>query len=107
MDQVQALYNTNLFGPMRMVKAFVPLLIVSGDARVIQIGSIGAVLPVPFGSANSGAKSALHAYGNSLRVELAPFGCVLLTFFLQYPEATDVYPYFSVKVIYVSYSESK
>jgi 1-acylglycerone phosphate reductase len=74
MDQVQALYDANVFGPMRMVKAYVPLLIASGDARIIQIGSVAAIAPLPFGSAYNGTKGALHAYGNTIRIELAPFG---------------------------------
>ncbi|KAK0459219.1 NAD-P-binding protein [Desarmillaria tabescens] len=58
---------------MRMVKAFVPLLIASGDACILQVGSVAAVTPYPFGSAYSSSKAALHAYGNTLHVELSPF----------------------------------
>jgi len=74
MDRVEAVYNANLFGPMRMVKAFIPLLIASGDARILQIGSIAGIAPIPFGSAYNASKAALQAYGNTIRIELAPFG---------------------------------
>jgi len=72
-DRVEALYRTNLFGAMRMVKAYVPLLIASGDARILQIGSLAGIITLPFTSAYNSTKAALHAYGDTLRVELAPF----------------------------------
>lgn len=38
MDDVTALFDTNLFGVMRMVKEFVHPLIASGDGRIVNIG---------------------------------------------------------------------
>ncbi|KAK0486353.1 NAD-P-binding protein [Armillaria novae-zelandiae] len=73
MKTVQDIYDVNVFGAMRMVKAFVPLLIASSDACILQVGSIAALTPYPFGSTYSSSKAALHAYGNALRVELSPF----------------------------------
>jgi len=67
---------------MRMVKSFVDLLIASGDGRILQIGSIAAVTPMPFGSMYNASKAALHAYSNTLRVELAPFKYVVFEWFL-------------------------
>ncbi|KAJ6492916.1 NAD(P)-binding protein, partial [Mycena vitilis] len=72
-DHVKGLFDVNLFGVMRMVQEFVPLLISSGDARIVNIGSIAGVMPYPFGSAYNASKAALHSYGNTLRLELAPF----------------------------------
>ncbi|KAK0486362.1 NAD-P-binding protein [Armillaria novae-zelandiae] len=73
MKRVQDLYDVNVFGAMRMVKAFAPLLIASGDACILQVGSVAGVTPYPFGSTYSSSKAALHAYGNTLRIELSPF----------------------------------
>ncbi|KAK0454396.1 NAD-P-binding protein [Armillaria borealis] len=73
MKRVQDLYDVNVFGAMRMVKAFVPLLIASGDACILQVGGVAGVTPYPFGSTYSSSKAALHAYGNTLRIELSPF----------------------------------
>lgn len=53
-------------------------MIASGDGRIVNIGSIAGVMPYPFGSAYNASKAALHAYGNTLRLELAPFKCVTL-----------------------------
>ena len=50
------MFDANLFGVMRMAKTFVHLLIASGDGRIVQIGSIAAVVPVPFGSIYNASK---------------------------------------------------
>jgi len=79
MSDVRAHFEVNLFAVMAMVQTFVPMLIASGDGRIVQIGSIAAVIPVPFGSAYNASKAALHAYSNTIRVELAPFGIKVIT----------------------------
>ncbi|CAK5271519.1 unnamed protein product [Mycena citricolor] len=62
-----------------MVNEFLPLLMASGDGRIVNIGSIAGVMPYPFGSAYNASKAALHAYGNTLRIELAPFNVQVST----------------------------
>jgi 1-acylglycerone phosphate reductase len=58
---------------MRMCQAFAPLVI-AAKGTIVQIGSVAGVMPYVFGSAYNSSKAALHAYSNTLRVELAPFG---------------------------------
>ncbi|KAF7321093.1 Arabinanase/levansucrase/invertase superfamily protein [Mycena chlorophos] len=60
-------------------KRFVPLLIASGDGRIVNVGSIAGVMPYPFGAVYNASKAALHAYGDTLRLELAPFNIQVLT----------------------------
>ena len=74
MDKARWVFETNLFSVMVMVKEFVSLLIASGDGCIVNIGSVAAVLPVPFGCVYNCSKAALHSYSDTLRVELAPFG---------------------------------
>ncbi|THH15735.1 hypothetical protein EW146_g4791 [Bondarzewia mesenterica] len=62
-----------------MIKEFTPLLLNSSFARIVNIGSISAMLPMPYGSAYSATKAALHAYGDVLRIELAPFNIRVIT----------------------------
>ncbi|KAJ7852975.1 NAD(P)-binding protein [Mycena leptocephala] len=64
-DEVKGMFEVNLFGVMRMVQEFAPLLIASGDGRIVNIGSITGYI--------NASKAALHSYGNTLRLELAPF----------------------------------
>ncbi|KAJ6625993.1 NAD(P)-binding protein [Mycena sp. CBHHK59/15] len=63
----------------RYRREFAPLLIASGDGCIVNIGSIAAIMPYPFSSSYNASKAALHAYGNTLRVELAPFNVQVIT----------------------------
>ncbi|KAJ7092464.1 NAD(P)-binding protein [Mycena belliarum] len=78
-DEVKEMFEVNLFGVMRMVQEFSSLLIASGDGRIVNIGSIAGVMPYPFGSAYNASKAALHSYGDTLRLELAPFNVQVIT----------------------------
>ncbi|KAJ6510864.1 NAD-P-binding protein [Mycena sanguinolenta] len=73
MAAVRALFEVNLFAPMCMVQQFVQLLIASNNGRIINTGSISGIMPVPFSAAYNTSKAALHSFGNTIRVELAPF----------------------------------
>jgi 1-acylglycerone phosphate reductase len=46
--QVEQMFNVNVFGPMRMVHAFHPLLIKS-QGCVVNIGSVGGIVPYMYG----------------------------------------------------------
>ncbi|KAJ7167212.1 NAD-P-binding protein [Mycena crocata] len=78
MDRVREIFEVNLFAPMAMVKEFSRLLIAAGDARVVHIGSISGIMPVPFSAAYNTSKAALHSFCNTARVELAPFNVKVL-----------------------------
>jgi 1-acylglycerone phosphate reductase len=63
---------------MRMCQAFAPLVI-EAKGQIVQIGSVAGIMPYVFGSAYNASKAALHAYSNTLRIELAPFGVTVTT----------------------------
>ncbi|KAJ7054717.1 NAD(P)-binding protein [Mycena amicta] len=79
MNDVHDVFEINLFGVMRMVQEFIPLLVASGDGRIVNIGSVAGVMPYPFGAVYNASKAALHAYGDTLRLELAPFNVQVIT----------------------------
>jgi 1-acylglycerone phosphate reductase len=56
-----------------MCQAFAPFII-ENKGTIVNIGSVAGIMPYVFGSAYNASKAALHAYSNTLRVELAPFG---------------------------------
>ena len=62
---------------MLICQAFSPLL-VAAKGTIIQIGSLAAVMPYVFGSVYNATKAALHAYSDTLRVELAPYDVKVL-----------------------------
>jgi 1-acylglycerone phosphate reductase len=63
---------------MRLCQVFAPLLI-EAKGTVVMIGSLAGVMPYVFGSVYNASKAALHAYANTLRVEMAPFGVSVIT----------------------------
>ncbi|KAK3936137.1 hypothetical protein QBC46DRAFT_357698 [Diplogelasinospora grovesii] len=72
---VEKMFAVNVFGPMRMVHIFHPLIIKAGqEGRVVNMGSVGGIVPYVYGSSYDASKAALHHWGDTLRVELAPFG---------------------------------
>ena len=72
-DEVQDLFDINVFSVMRMCQAFSPLLI-RAKGMIVHIGSLSGFMPHVFGSPYNASKAALHSYTNCLRVELAPLG---------------------------------
>ncbi|KAJ7264909.1 NAD-P-binding protein [Mycena haematopus] len=73
MSKTRALFEVNVFAPMCMVQEFIPLLISSGKGCVVNIGSTAGLMPVPLQAAYNMSKAAIHSFGYTLGVELAPF----------------------------------
>jgi NAD(P)-dependent dehydrogenase (short-subunit alcohol dehydrogenase family) len=73
-EEVQELFDANLFGSLRMIRAVVPHMRKQGSGRIINISSIAGRKATPVNWAYSAAKTALEALSDSLRWELAPFG---------------------------------
>lgn len=78
MDEIRTTFETNVFSVMRLVQVFCPLLI-QARGTIVMIGSLAAVIPYVFGSVYNATKAALHAYSNTLRVELEPLGVKVIT----------------------------
>ncbi|KAK8067434.1 hypothetical protein PG996_006546 [Apiospora saccharicola] len=75
---VQRMFDINVFGPMRMVHHFHPMLIAAKGA-IVNIGSIGGIIPFIYGSSYNASKAALAHWGNTLRVEMKPFDVKVIT----------------------------
>jgi 1-acylglycerone phosphate reductase len=75
---LQELFQANVFSVMHMCKAFTPLLI-EAKGTIVQTGSLAALMPYVWGGPYCASKAALHAYSNTLRVELAPLGVRVIT----------------------------
>ncbi len=75
--QLRQQYETNVFAPIALVQAALPLL--PRDARVVNIGSVSGILTTPFSGAYCSTKAALHSLSDALRMELAPFEVHVIT----------------------------
>ena len=73
-EQMKKLFDVNVFGVVRMIRAVVPHMRRQRAGRIINISSIGGKLVVPANGAYSAAKFAVEALSDALRFELAPFG---------------------------------
>jgi len=75
---VQALFATNFFGAVSMIKAVLPGMRARRAGAIINISSIGARI-APAGSGYySASKAALEGMSGSLRKELAPLGITVM-----------------------------
>jgi 1-acylglycerone phosphate reductase len=72
-EDLESAFETNVFSVMRLVRELSPLII-RARGKIVNIGSITAFTPYVFSSIYNATKGALHAYSNTLRLELAPFG---------------------------------
>lgn len=73
LSAARSTYETNVLAPIAMVQAFAPLLI-AAQGTVVNIGSIAAIMPLPWQAIYNSSKAALHHLTYTLRLELAPLG---------------------------------
>jgi NAD(P)-dependent dehydrogenase (short-subunit alcohol dehydrogenase family) len=73
-DRFKALFEINLWGPVRVTQAALPLIRRSQDGRIINVGSASQYLTIPMGSSYPVTKAALQRVTRALRAELKPFG---------------------------------
>lgn len=66
----QAMYESNVLGTVRMIRALLPKLVASGDGVVVTIGSVAAFEPYAGGAGYNAAKHAVRAVSDVLRMEL-------------------------------------
>lgn len=74
LEQAQALFDTNFFGIVRMTRAVVPHMRRQGSGRIINIGSILGVVPMPYVALYAASKHAVEGYSEALDHELRTRG---------------------------------
>jgi NAD(P)-dependent dehydrogenase (short-subunit alcohol dehydrogenase family) len=73
-DDLVRQLDTNLLGPLRMLRAVAPHMRERRRGRIVQISSLAGRIGVPFQGAYSASKFALEGLSESLALELSPFG---------------------------------
>jgi NAD(P)-dependent dehydrogenase (short-subunit alcohol dehydrogenase family) len=71
---LKAQFETNVFGPMRMIRAFLPAMRERRRGRIINISSVVGRLALPFFGPYNATKHAIEAFSDALRNELRPHG---------------------------------
>lgn len=79
LDKVRAIWETNVFGQLAVYQAMLPLLRLSSDARIVNVGSGAGSLALNaspsfpyrkmFGPAYAGSKTAFHIIALSMMIE--------------------------------------
>jgi NAD(P)-dependent dehydrogenase (short-subunit alcohol dehydrogenase family) len=77
-EQARALFETNLFGAMRMTRAVLPHMREQGSGRVINVSSVLGFVPAPFGSLYAASKHAIEGYSESMDHEVREYGVRVL-----------------------------
>ncbi len=73
-DQVRQMFDVNVFGVQRMVRAVTPQMRQQKGGRIINISSIAGKMSTPVNGTYSASKFALEGLSDALRLELRPFG---------------------------------
>lgn len=74
LSTARALFETNLFGALHLTQLVLPGMREQGSGRIVNVSSIFGRFSPPGGGLYQATKHALEAYGDALRLEVAPFG---------------------------------
>ncbi len=73
-DQTEAMYNTNVFGPLRVIQAVLPGMRKRKSGLIVQISSVGGRTYLPFHGIYNSTKWAVESIAEGLNFELAAHG---------------------------------
>jgi NAD(P)-dependent dehydrogenase (short-subunit alcohol dehydrogenase family) len=78
-DDLRRQFETNVFAPVALSRAALPLLRKSKSGCIVNMGSISGIVTTPFAGVYCASKAALHALSDAMRMELAPLGIRVVT----------------------------
>jgi short-subunit dehydrogenase len=74
LDEAQTVMETDFFGTLRTIKAFLPTMREAGKGRIIIAGAMEGIVASPYQSIFSAAEFALEGLAQALRMEISPLG---------------------------------
>ena len=72
--QIEQQIATNLFGPMNVTRAVLPIMRKNRSGHIISLSSIAGLVGTEYTSAYNASKFAVEGWMESLGLEVAPFG---------------------------------
>lgn len=79
MEEIEGVFNTNLYGPVRVCKAVLPIMRKQKEGLIINVTSIAGYMGLPFRGVYSAGKGALALLSEALSMEVAAFGISVVT----------------------------
>ncbi|WP_030438287.1 oxidoreductase [Actinoplanes subtropicus] len=76
--QVQALFDINVFGVIRMTNAVLPHMRTQRCGRIVNISSVVGFIPAPFMAPYAASKHAVEGYSESIDHEVREYGVRVL-----------------------------
>jgi NAD(P)-dependent dehydrogenase (short-subunit alcohol dehydrogenase family) len=73
-EEAKRQLDVNFFGAFRVCRAVLPAMRTQGSGYIVNIGSIGGLIAIPYQAIYSASKFALEGLSESLRMEVRPFG---------------------------------
>jgi NAD(P)-dependent dehydrogenase (short-subunit alcohol dehydrogenase family) len=74
LEQAKSLFDVNLFGVIRMIKAVLPVMRRQRSGRIVNISSVMGLIPAPYFALYASSKHALEGYSESLDHEVRDVG---------------------------------
>jgi NAD(P)-dependent dehydrogenase (short-subunit alcohol dehydrogenase family) len=73
-DEVRRVFETNVFGLLRVTSAVLPQMRARRSGTVVNVSSLAGKVTAPFGGVYAASKHAVEALSDALYFELHPFG---------------------------------
>ncbi|KAH8106325.1 NAD-binding protein [Cristinia sonorae] len=73
-ERTKALFDTNVYGLLRMAKAVLPHMASRKDGLIVSVGSVDGEIPTPFSGVYDSSKAAQHAMTEVLGMEARALG---------------------------------
>src|SRR5690606_7539970 len=72
-EEIKRNFETNFFGPIRVIKAVLPFMRAQKSGLIINVTSIAGYMGLPYRGIYSASKGALELVTESIRMEVKPF----------------------------------
>jgi short-subunit dehydrogenase len=76
-NEIHKAFDTNVYGPIRVMKAVLPMMRSQGDGLIINITSIAGYMGLPYRGIYSATKAALEITTEAMRMETKQFGVII------------------------------